>query len=515
MDEVDIIGEAEDELILDAKAQPKKVRFAERIKWFGAIAAVLVLFIGIGSLLLARTGILAPKGNSNAGGSGHEEGSVFMSYAGPVFPLTLKEENSAISAQRTVTMDFKEYNISNDMLVSDTYMLINEATQEQKVRVLYPFVSSLNYLKENCPVLTLNGEPLQTELHAGSYSGQFQGAWEGGADAKENPGSLNLLDIASWEDYQALLSDGTYLERALGEAVDLSHIPVKVYTFTDAWGPEEDSDKGIPNPSIRVMFDMDYENTKVLSFGFSGHLYNKEKGIMGKEFSIRQEGERKYGIPHYLIVVGEDIENINCQGYVTGGWDTKKKIESGVTVARSESDLESILRKAAEYLYQEQMDFGNYEEAAPEYGFELYFGLLKEHLMAYGLLSEHPAERYSSGSLGELDVINVDRVFWLEAEVTIPAGQSVLLDATFKKEPSFDYYCAASENRGVNGYDMVTKLGSNIKFTKQSARLNDCGLIEIVRQNFGFVPEQGIKEVELDMEQAHYYLEVKKAKQKE
>jgi len=91
----------------------------------------------------------------------------------------------------------------------------------------------------------------------------------------------------------------------------------------------------------------------------------------------------------------------------------------------------------------------------------------------------------------------------------------VVLDVAICKAPSFDYYCVASENKGVNGYDMVTKLGSNLAFTEQKARLEDHGQIEIVRQNFGFEPEHGVNEVELDLEQEHYYLEVKKKEQME
>ena len=34
------------------------------------------------------------------------EGTTFMSYAGPVFPLTLAEETSALTAERETTWDF-------------------------------------------------------------------------------------------------------------------------------------------------------------------------------------------------------------------------------------------------------------------------------------------------------------------------------------------------------------------------------------------------------------------------
>ena len=515
IDLIDVIGDAADEQIADAKSVEQRAKPRWR-RWSPAAAACLVLAVGIGGYLLPRMGGNSAPGSSS-GDSGHDGGSVFMSYAGPVFPLTLREENSAISAQRTITMDFApwvpvwisneeefesrsnlteeyrqefmetynewypeggRYVSSKDIIVSDSYVLNNRDTQDQTIRVLYPFASTLNELKENRPVLTLDGKEVESALHVGSYSGGFQGAWENWAETGENPGSLNLAPFESWEEYQTLLSDGSYLQRALGDFADLSHVPVTVYTFTEAWGPEEDDDAGIPNPSIRVMFEMDYDKTTVLSYGFHAGYNDPEAGIMGRGFSIREEHQRNYGIPYYLIVIGDDIEHMNCQGYVTGGWDTKKTVESGVTVIRTESDLETALQTAARYYYQELDDAGHEFTADPENGFELYFGLMKEHLLAYGVLSEDTAARYDSGYIEELDVVGVNRVCWLEAEITVPANGSVVFDAAFEKEPSYDYHCAATDNRGVSGYDLVTGLGSNLTFVQQTARLEDRGQIE-------------------------------------
>ena len=538
---LDAIGEAKDEYVQDVRnAKVKKIPGWAR--WTSAIAACLVLTIGV-SLFFGGMG-----GNAGAGGSGHEDGSTFMSYAGPVFPLTLREENAAISAERTVTMDFEpwvpvwisneeeaasrtnlteeekqdvidtynewypeggRYQSSGKIHVTDTYTITNSSSEYQTVSILYPFASSLNGLSENRPTITINEEAINTELHAGSYAGTFQGAWENWTETHENPGSLNLQYIESWEGYETLLSDGSYLERALGDYPDLSHIPVIVYKFTDAWGPAEDDDAGIPNPSMRIMFELDYDKTNVLSYGFHSGSNDRENGIMGRGFSIREEGERWYGNPYYLIVIGDDVQNMTSQGYVTGGWDTKNEVESGVTITRTESDLESALREASSFYYGEMTDVQNYVEADPEYGFEMYYGLLKEHLVAYGVLSEKEIDRYASGWIEELDIVGVDRVFWLEAEITIPAGESVTLTAAFEKEPSFDFTCADTANKGISGYDMVTALGSNLIFTQQTACLEDRGQIEIVRQNFGFDLENGIKEVKLDLTVPHYYLEVK------
>ncbi|MBQ4577235.1 MAG: hypothetical protein IJB07_05850 [Firmicutes bacterium] len=536
---LDAIGEARDEYVHDVR-NGKVKKMPRWAKWTSAIAACLVLTIGV-SLFFGGMG-------GNAGGSGHEDGSTFMSYAGPVFPLTLRVENTSISANRRTTMDFEpwipvwisneeeaasrtdlteaekqdvldtynewypeggRYQTSDNIIVTDTYTLSNNSTEDQTVSILYPFASSLNDLSMNRPTISVNDEIIDTKLHAGSYAGTFQGAWENWAETQENPGSLNLQYIESWTGYQTLLSDGSYLRRALGEYPDLSDIPVIVYTFTDPWGPEEDDDAGIPNPSMRIMFELDYEKTKVLSYGFHSASNDRENGIMGRGFSIREQGERWYDNPYFLIIIGDDVQNMSYQGYVTGGWDNDDKVEAGVTITRTESNLETALREAASFYYVEMTDMQNYVETDPEYGFEMYYGLLKEQLVAYGILSDSGVERYDTGWIEDLDVVGVDRVFWLEAEITIPAGESVTVFATFEKEPSFDFHCANTETKGISGYDMVTALGSNLRFTQQTACLEDRGQIEIVRQNFGFDIENGINEVALDMNEPHYYLEVK------
>lgn len=538
-DLLDAIGEVSDEYIADAKSA-KKRRMPRWAKWSCAAAACLVAAVGVGSVLLIRGGI----NGGSAGGVGHADGSSFMHYAGPVFPLTLLESNPEISATRDITMDFAPwvpvwisneeeaashpsesdrqeildqynewypeggyYQYSGNIIVKDSYILENGGAQNQTVHVLYPFASSLKDLDNNIPSLTVNGEVLETTLHAGSYAGGFEGAW-GGSSKELNEGSVNLAYIENWEGYRSLLSDGTYMDRALGDFVDLSDIPVTVYEFSDVWGTPEDDKAGIPNPTIRVMFDLDYEKTQVLSYGFNGSLWDEKNGVMGKEFSIRRQGESDDGRPYYIIVVGEDIQNVDYKGYVTGGWGTEKTIDAGMTISRRESNLEEVLRVVAEYRYRTDFEMG-YFESDYDYGFELYFGLLKEHLMAYSSLSGDGVQRYEDGAIENMDVIGVSRVFWLEAEVTIPAGSYVTVEAVSEKEPSYDFYCSNTANRKISGYDMVTRLGSNLIFTEQTAKLEDRGQIEIVRQNFGFDIENGVNEVELDMEEPHYYLEVR------
>ena len=98
---LDAIGEAKDEYVQDVR-NAKVKKMPGWAKWTSAIAACLVLALGINFVFSNMGGMASPE----AGGSGHEEGSVFMSYAGPVFPLTLLEENEHICAERNITLDF-------------------------------------------------------------------------------------------------------------------------------------------------------------------------------------------------------------------------------------------------------------------------------------------------------------------------------------------------------------------------------------------------------------------------
>ena len=134
----------------------------------------------------------------------------------------------------------------------------------------------------------------------------------------------------------------------------------------------------------------------------------------------------------------------------------------------------------------------------------------KDWLLSYGALADDPMERYRWGDIEPKDISIMSRVFYLEAEVTVPAGGSVQLSAEMTKEGSYDFACVHTENRGVYGYDLVTKVGSNLTCTAQTAVLEDRGQIEIVRQNFGFDLENGVRRAELDPGQEHYYLEVKR-----
>ncbi len=547
-----ILGLVDESLIEEAvsASSPAAVQ-RRRHPWRRLLAAAACLAVICGGAYLAGT--LRMGGRAGAGGSGHSEASTFMSYAGPVFPLTTAEETSSITAERNITLDFApwipawlsneemladrtwlteaerqealaqydelypeggRWRSSDDILVTDAYTLANPSQEDQTVTLLYPFATSLNDLGRLTPTLTLDGSELETALHVGAYSGGFEGVWDG-TIVGDPEGSVNLDYADSWEDYKNLLSDGTYLANALGVGPDVSGIPVTVYKFTDPYGPLKDEEAGGPNPSLQVGFDLDYSRTAVLTWGFDSGNFDRENGTMIQGFSIPQPGELGYGEDVYcLLVLGEDIQNMTTGGYVTGGADpdTEPLEGCGVTVERYESDLDTMLREILAPVWQELRQ-NTYEQDGAELDvdFETWYRAVLEYLLAYGILSPSGAERYGAGWLEDIvsDVDTIDRVCWLEAEITIPAGDSVTLSASMTKEASYDFYCAHTENQGVKGYDLVTALGSTLDFTGQTASLVNTENIEIVRQNFGFDLEAGITEVALDPAEPHYYLEIR------
>lgn len=493
----DAIGNVNDKAVDEAaQAMEKRKKPRRWLRRTAGAAAALILIAGAGLLLL-------PWGGAGSGGAG-SNGSTFMSYAGPVMPLTLREENRDITAQRDITLDFAPWTgewdeYSTSILVTDAYALTNTSGQDQTVSLLYPFAGKLHTRRPAQPVLTLDGRELETVLHAENYTGGYEGAY--GRNGPEE-GSVNLDRPDSWEDYRDALAGGGYLERALSGYPDLSGLPVTVYELTDPWGPEESEEA--PNPSLRASFRLDYDRTTVLCTGFHAMGRDPEVGTMVLGFSIPQPGERAYDGSYSIIVLGDDIRDLTLQGYVTGGVDAgDAKLKAGATVTRYESDLETVLRPYAERRYGQ----GEWENGVD---FELFFGLMKDQLVHYGLLSGDPMGMYSSGYLDDLNFDSVDRVFYLEVEITIPAGETVELTAEMMKEGSYDFHCAHTENRGIYGYDLTTQLGSNLACTRQCATLEDRGAMEIVRQNFGFDLERGVKTVELDPAQEHYYLEVRR-----
>ena len=96
-------------------------------------------------------------------------------------------------------------------------------------------------------------------------------------------------------------------------------------------------------------------------------------------------------------------------------------------------------------------------------------------------------------------------MFYLSFDVTLPAKGTAEVSASMVKPASLDF---VREHRDRNGYDLVTRLGSPLTFTAQTASVTNLDWVALTDQNFGFDPEAGITAVPLDPDRDHYFLEV-------
>ena len=179
---------------------------------YAAAAACLMVLCGAGAAYLVTGGF---RGHgASAGGSGINNAdsaadtAVFMSYAGPVLPLTTADENPGVTAERHTDWDFtprtdpEGYDSQWGAAITDGYILGNPTDTDVTLTLLYPIVGGIKDLLSIDPGLTVNGEKAEKELVIGDYAGGFGGA--GGGDTS----TLNLRYPSQWTDYQTLL-DGT------------------------------------------------------------------------------------------------------------------------------------------------------------------------------------------------------------------------------------------------------------------------------------------------------------------
>ncbi|HZJ57313.1 MAG TPA: hypothetical protein VFD89_03635, partial [Clostridia bacterium] len=472
------ITEIRDDLIEEAQ-ETKKRFYRPNWKRWGTIAAGIILALGIGTFALFNNWF--PFGGSSSpgseGGSGHLIGATtFMSYAGPVFPLTLENSEDNITAIRDISYDFAL--ASEDSLrvwgsgITDSYTLENSSDEDMIIEGIYPFAGSFNGLVEEMPTIKVNGEMITPNLYPGGYSGGFIGIM--GADDPE--GSSNILELDSWEGYKKLLEDGNYMRRAFEDYPILSQ-KVTVYKFTDFKAPLEEFDAA----TQAISFTIDPEKTNILLYGFNGGEYNEDGFRRYSYFvpnGIRRETDEKY-----IIIVGEDIENYVLQGYKNGACEEGNELEGvSATVTRAEASLSDVFSEIVDNYFSTY----DADEAIPV-SRDMFLGIMSEFMLEHGVFSSFPKERYDYGMLEDIisETKNLDRVFYLRFPINIPAGKDASVMVSLRKKPSYDFYGSGSENVGVQGYDMVTRLGSNIGFTEITASLRNTDNIEILNQNFG------------------------------
>lgn len=522
-----VLGLIDEDLIDEAwtyAPAARKPPLTRRMPWLRgvAVAACCVLMCTFGFFYLVTGGFrgmgsyaetAAPEtagDSADAGSATSEEaesnssgGSApnFLSYAGPVLPLTTLESDTGLTAERALTFDFTPGTDDDGSprqwgaQVTDHYVLTNPTEADVTVTALYPVTGSFASLGSMAPQLTVNGSPAEAILYGSSYAGTF-------GDENDRDGSThNLAGPYSWEDYAALVSDEGYLTDALGDGPDLS-TPVIVYRFSDFSAPHETYRAA----TQAVEFTIDESTSTILSYGFNGLSLDAQTGWRRYDYFV-PDGIRKESNLKVLVVLGEDISSYTLQGYSNGACETAI---DGVTctVTRQETTLEDVLQELCRTELAQYTDQTQWPELS-QLPLELHVKAAAELLTEYGPLSDAPMDRYTDGRLDDLlnEALFMDRVLYLAVPVTVPAGGSTELSVTFWKEPSYDFAGSGTEREGLQDFGVLTTAGSNLDFSSQTAALVNGSGVEIWEDDFGLVPEGDA--VSLDLSQAYYHLTVR------
>ena len=406
----------------------------------------------------------------------------FMSNAGPVFPLTLAQAEPALFADRELLLDCAPYAEENTaaITVTDRYTIRNDSGENCTVTALYPFVSSLSDLNLLQPVLTADGVAVKSTLYPGAFPGWFGPASPEPENAEER---WNIRHAESWTEYQTLLT-GSYQADALAPKT-LPEQTVYVYSFTASGETTANA------ATLAITVDADPEKTTILTYGING--YGQDEATGQPQYSYFTNEHRQS--LHLLAVLGQDLTGCAMQGYTDGSCEQGKELDTlEGTVTRTELPLAELLRQIAAAQLGADVSADEVKRLV---------AAAAELLTQYGVCSATPAERYSEGRLDDLlqDAETVQRVCYAAAEITIPAGGTVCVEAVFRKPHSFDFF--GFYNELVDGYGIMTT-GSALTLQNQTARLDTHGLVTIYGQNFEF-DGQG-NAVPLSAQTEYYYL---------
>lgn len=390
--------------------------------------------------------------------------------AGPVLPLTLREENESIQASRDVTYNFAGALYGRSAVITDSYVLTNRSDQDQTVSLRYPMQSSyISMMEDGAPKVLLDGQTAEYALLDGA-----------GVEIRlHNIASLpndGLFHAIGWEHYVALLSDGSYFAEAMGEidrlTLDLS-TPVYVYQLSGL-SPTEQTDAEDLEWAVKC-------TGWTIGAGFHG---------MFDGWSLA-DGTRDL----WFTSIGEKLTDLEYRGYsFDHGF-----VDITATVTIHESTLEQELKSL----------LSNYMGAAWPLSVEQIFPALKKDLQD---LHDETGDYFYNG-VGQAvgSTLSRERIFYLSLDVTIPAGESRTVAFTQTKSGSYniDYMGDGTVADGY-GYDMMTTLGSNLHLTDAHAAIQGYDGLEILYQNFGFDLPAGITAVDLDLTVPHYYLTVQR-----
>ncbi len=487
------IGEIGDDLIEQTpqKQPTAPTKRTRLIRWMAVAAALLVVAISLP--LLRGFFIRANDPTGDQGSSNHSgligDGQHYMSYEGPVMPLFGAEAYTDVTIDRSLTFDFSPFaKYDSAATVTDAYTLTNTGTEEMTLQLYYPFSATLGQNDILMPTLTRNGERLEASLLVGAAD-----TTEQLRDARKKAGYLA---------YTELLEDGSYFAATQQDAPAID-LPVTVYAITNY----VIHGKGA-NPTLNFTYQIDPTKTGVMTLGFNGGKNNREEGKYARHFSVPAPGEHGYGDVYYLIVLGDDLQNLKMQGYKDGGCDRGEEIDITAKVSRSETTLADFIRQR---IAREDHDAPQYDHEGNPFCSIVSYLSDEEYFDHYAKLLQKEADdiyetwnndfRTFEGLTSQ--VRSSERVMYLSMTVTLGAGESAELSATLHKEASVEWI--GNLNEGY-GFDMMTSLGSSLNFTAQSITLTGLQDLSVTRYNLPVAPLP--TDTPIPAEAAHYFIVV-------
>ncbi len=432
-------------------------------------AAILTLLILILVPLLIGS-LLTPSG----GGSGD-----YDVYGGPVLPMTALSGAETLTVRRNVDFDFAPYGDAErrslDMgsaIITDSYVLTNPTAETVVAELAYGFEGQFIDPPAEFPQITVDGVAVEGRLYASVDVG----------------GAIHRA--RNWETYREILTERDHL----GIAMEPAPQPRQEMTACRL----SDLTYDTPKPEGAVYFGVQFaipQGTQVWVDIFAMTRCDEETGEIQVYFHENQADAWLY----FLGDAPEKLTPVANVGYNV----TKDSTVEGVQLRMEQStvDFAQVLRE-----YAAAYDYWELNEGYPNAGF------LTQELLYDGALKRlaDPDYRVPSGDIYTMEsvlheVVTEIRMLYRVFSVEIPARSSVTVNAAYTQEPSRDI-SGPKEHR--EGYDMATRLGSNLNFTQLSASLSNSDWIRIVNQNFGFDLQRGITAVEPELNTERYYLDI-------
>lgn len=459
----DAVTGIDERFLEEAEAHPARTGRAW-VRWVAA-AAVLVLVVGLGSQIWLKN-----HGPASTGDGGAPNDGYYSIYAGPVLPMTALGDLDGLTATRAVTYDFSAYQKEDNpgsAMVTDRYVLTNYTDREKTLTLCYPVSGHLSDRTLSSLSFTVDGAPITPDFHLG----------HGIQQTKDN--------TLSWNEYRELLDRPGNLESSLAAEPELNQSAI-VYSLAETVSGEKAEEQ------LTLRFRVDPAKTGIFATGFTNYSLDEQTGDVTISFHVDRRAAAAQE-PCTLVLVGGDLENPELDGADHSAAEAWRLDRQEATLAAAmEADL--IWITGDKDITLSQTDRAAVARLLEDGGLPTLQNMPCEGLDFVGALT--------SAALSQ------SRVMYETVEITVPAGGSVSVVACFEKEASYRTADSAQQG-GEEGYDLVTRAGSELRFEAQSASVTGLDRVEIADNNFGFDPEKGITAVELDPETPCYWMHLR------